>query len=314
MSKKLTQWERNRINIENAQRRAQVLISQLESQGAEVRSDLKKLATRDLTKNEKGEIIKKRFTKKEAKAIMGLLQSSRIKAAARQSIITKSNKLKTSIQMPNLSLHKDITNVARPHENVSVRIGHEVEDRAAQLLKSYKYALRYRPSKSIGKSVNEMLKLLGYKVKVGKEYEFLKKIDKNIFIQKFEDVYSKNRADLEHFSSTFYGQGKSSPEIFKYTKIIWHESAKKTFGMNHKLSASQIESLYEFFDNSTTWSHFRKTYHDSEQENYEDEFIAISSLLNAGFTQSSIDKFILRHPNDFVQRIEKILQRIEKNN
>ena len=294
MSKKLNQWERNRINIENAQRRAQVLISQLESQGAEVRSDLKNLATKALTKS--------RYTKKEAKAIMGLLQSSRIKAAAKKTVT-----MMEYIKYPSIS-------GPRPAEKVSVRLGKEGYDLSKKFLSSMKYSLRYHPSTDVAKVAYQVLNKLGYKTKIGTELKKLQSIDSTEFQKRFSEFYNNNQSDANILMNLYYSLGKSSPAAVKAKQLIDVGQAKRTFGMNSQLGAHAVDSLFDFFNNSKVWDKFRKSNRPSDEYDVYDNLETLSNLLSDGSVSiSDVDNMLLS-TSDFGTAIEKLLNSIVKSN
>lgn len=282
----MTVWERNLENVIRAQKRAKENIAALEQQGLVVEKTLKDLAYRPL---------RKRYTTKQARDYINLLQKARIVSRARK-----------PFQMPPFQGAQNVGMAERYQEVIYARPRHIAEDLANTLYKSLTYSLNKKTkgkSQAMASSISKLLRI-DLKLKGKNKYTGIKNIDnffkgisKSDFVKAFEASYKADPQQLLSSIRTYYSFGLSSPKAKAERNKILLESSKLVFADNNNLSQDQADALYNYFENSNIWDRYRAKYDPSGDIRITDNLRDMSNAIINGLSVFNLDNLIMKHGN-----------------
>lgn len=298
----MTTWERNLENVKRAQLRAKTQIASLEQQGLVVENTLKDLAYRPL---------KQRYTTKQARDYINLLQKRRIESRAR-----------IPFQMPPFIGAQNVSTIGRYQEVIYARPQHIAEDLANSVYKALSYSLSKKTkgkSQAMASAISRILRselMLKSKEKyTGSKNidKYFKGIKKDDFIKSFIKSYASDPQSLMSSIRTYYAFGLSSPSAKYERGRILTESAKQIFASNNSLSPEQAESLYDYFRRSTIWSKFRTRYLPSDDIAIEDNLQDMSNALISGLDTATLDNLLMKH-GDIGKAVDEYLTNLNRSN
>lgn len=298
----MTTWERNLENVKRAQLRAKTQIASLEQQGLVVEKTLKDLAYRPL---------KQRYTTKQARDYINLLQKRRIESRAR-----------ISFQMPPFMGAQNVSATGRYQEVIYARPQHIAEDLANSVYKALSYSLSKKTkgkSQAMASAIRRILRselMLKSKEKyTGSKNidKYFKGIKKDDFIKSFIKSYASDPQSLMSSIRTYYAFGLTSPSAKYERGRILTESAKQIFASNNSLSSEQAEALYDYFSRSAIWSKFRTRYLPSDDIAIEDNLQDMSNALISGLDTSMLDNLLMKH-GDIGKAVDEYLTNLNSSN
>ena len=280
----MTVWDHNLENVKRAQKRAKENIIALEQQGLVVEETLKDLVFRPL---------RKRYTTKQARDYINLLQKGRIVSRA-----------KKPFQMPAFQGAQNVGMIGRFQEVIYARPQHVAEDLANALYKSLSYSLSKKTkgkSQAMASSISKILRI-DLKLKGKNKYtgiknidKFFKGISKSDFVKSFEASYNADPQQLLSSMRTYYSFGLSSPKAKEERNKILLQSSKLVFSDNNNLTQEQADALYNYFENSSIWDRFRVKYNPSDDRDILDNLNDMSNALVNGVSVSDLDNLLLKH-------------------
>ena len=298
----MTVWERNLESVIRAQKRAKENIAALEQQGLVVEKTLKDLAYRSL---------RKRYTTKQARDYINLLQKARIVSRARK-----------PFQMPPFQGAQNVSMVGRYQEVVYARPQHVAEDLANALYKSLSYSLNKKTkgkSQAMASSISKILRI-DLKLKGKNKYrgikhidEFFKGIYKRDFVKAFESAYNADPQMVLSSMRTYYSFGLSSPAAKADRGRILTESTKPIFADNNNLTPDQADALYDYFEHSSFWSKFRNKFDPSDDIRISDNIRDMGDALINGLSTFDLDNLIMKHGN-IKDAIDEYLSTLNNSN
>lgn len=288
---KKNKWQRNYESVVRAQNRAKTLIAELNAKGQNVSEYLLELVNRPLKTT--------RYTSSEARKYINLVRSDVIRASAkRQAKIEARRQAKNPVNyytaIPYQG-HQAVKNRTRFQEKIPYKPSTQHEDIARAYFEHMKYAIS-NPTSDLARNIWRTFKVLGIKgdnkLKIANMDKYLEGIKAKDFIKAYTEIMkgtdTMKKDDLRALQNAFYGMGRSSVEAYNAAIEIQFEQSKLTFGRNHGWSREDVDKLYNFFKNSTSWRMFQKLIKDSDQ--FEELFDEIS---NTEFSIQQIDRILM---------------------